>query len=171
MERAAPASRRALRRAPKRAPMTTSAGPRLSVQGLTLSFGGVRALDGIDLEVSPAEIRGVIGRKGAGKPTLLNVVCGIHRPDAGHITLDGEPLVGLRLSQIAARGLGRTFQASQLFRNMTVLENVMTGLHGHLRTGVFGAACNLGRMRDEEAEAAAKARESLGFVGMQTFAD
>lgn len=151
--------------------MTNSAGPRLSVQGLTLSFGGVRALDGVDLEVSPAEIRGVIGPNGAGKTTLLNVVCGIHRPDAGHITLDGEALVGLRLSQIAARGLGRTFQTSQLFRNMTVLENVMTGLHSHLRTGVLGAAFNLGRMRDEEAEAATKARESLGFVGMQTMAD
>jgi branched-chain amino acid transport system ATP-binding protein len=151
--------------------MTTSAGPRLSVQGLTLSFGGVRALDGVDLEVSPAEIRGVIGPNGAGKTTLLNVVCGIHRPDAGQITLDGEALVGLRLSQIAARGLGRTFQASQLFRNMTVLENVMTGLHSHLRTGVLGAAFNRRRMREEEAEAAARARESLGFVGMQTFAD
>jgi branched-chain amino acid transport system ATP-binding protein len=151
--------------------MTTSDRPRLSVQGLRLSFGGVRALDGVDLDVSPAEIRGVIGPNGAGKTTLLNVVCGIHRPDAGQIALDGEALVGLRLSQIAARGLGRTFQASQLFRNMTVLENVMTGLHSHLRTGVLGAAFTLGRMRDEEAEAAARARESLGFVGMEPFAD
>ena len=151
--------------------MTTLAAPRLAVQDLTLSFGGVQALDGVDLEVSPAEIRGVIGPNGAGKTTLLNVVCGIHRPDAGQITLDGEALVGLRFSQIAARGLGRTFQASQLFRNMTVLENVMTGLHSHLSTGVLAAAFNLGRMRDEEAEAAARARESLGFVGMDTMAD
>jgi branched-chain amino acid transport system ATP-binding protein len=151
--------------------MTTVPAPRLAVQGLTLSFGGVRALDGVDLEVSAAEIRGVIGPNGAGKTTLLNVICGIHRPDSGHITLDGESLVGLRLSQIAARGLGRTFQASQLFRNMTALENVMTGLHSRLRTGVLAAAFNLRRVRDEEAEAAARAREALGFVGMETMAD
>jgi branched-chain amino acid transport system ATP-binding protein len=151
--------------------MTTVPVPRLAVQGLTLSFGGVRALDRVDVEVSAAEIRGVIGPNGAGKTTLLNVICGIHRPDAGHITLDGESLVDLRLSQIAARGLGRTFQASQLFRNMTVLENVMTGLHSHLRTGVLAAAFNLRRVRDEEAEAAARATEALGFVGMETMAD
>ena len=151
--------------------MTTVPAPRLAVQGLTLSFGGVRALDGVDLEVSAAEIRGVIGPNGAGKTTLLNVICGIHRPDSGHITLDGTSLVDLRLSQIAARGLGRTFQASQLFRNMTVLENVMTGLHSRLRTGVLAAAFNLRRVRDEEAEAAARARESLGFVGMEIMAD
>ena len=151
--------------------MTTAAAPRLAVQGLTLSFGGIRALDGVDLELSRAEIRGVIGPNGAGKTTLLNVICGIHRPDDGRITLDGESLVSLRFSQIAARGLGRTFQASQLFRNMTVLENVMTGLHGHLHTGALAAAFNLGRVRAEEAEAAARARELLGFVGMETMAD
>ena len=151
--------------------MTAAAAARLAVQDLTLAFGGVHALDGVDLEVGPAEIRGVIGPNGAGKTTLLNVVCGIHRPEAGQITLDGEALVGLRFSQIAARGLGRTFQTSQLFRNMTVLENVMTGVHSHLSTGVLAAAFNLGRMRDEEAEAASRARESLGFVGMDTMAD
>jgi branched-chain amino acid transport system ATP-binding protein len=151
--------------------MTASPEPRLSIRDLTLSFGGVRALDGVDLDVSPAEIRGVIGPNGAGKTTLLNVICGIHRPDRGQISLDGEALVGLRFSQVAARGLGRTFQTSELFRNMTVLENVMTGLHRHLRTGVLDAALNLRRMRDEEAEAAATARESLGFVGMEGFAD
>ncbi len=143
----------------------------LAVRDLTISFGGVRALEGVALEVKPGEIRGVIGPNGAGKTTLLNVICGINPPDRGEITLDGRALVGLKTSEIAARGVGRTFQATQLFRGMTVLENVMTGLHGRLRTGVLSAALNLRRVRDEEAEAAARAREVLAFVGMAELQD
>src|ERR1700716_3005041 len=129
--------------------MTTSAGPRLAVQGLTLSFGGVRALDGVDLEVSPAEIRGLIGPNGAGKTTLLNVICGIHRPQKGDVLLNGTSIIGRKPSAIAGLGLGRTFQTSQLFRGMTVLENMMTGLHRRTRTGLFSAGLNLKLRREE----------------------
>jgi len=113
---------------------------RLIVRDVAIAFGGVVALDGIDLNLGAGEIRGVIGPNGAGKTTLLNVICGINPPDRGEIGLDGVALVGLKPSAIAARGLGRTFQTTQLFRGMTVLENVMTGLHGRLGESVLGAA-------------------------------
>ncbi len=141
----------------------------LVVRDVAIAFGGVVALDGVDLDVGAGEIRGVIGPNGAGKTTLLNVICGINPPDRGEISLDGVPLVGLRPSAIAAHGLGRTFQATQLFRGMTVLENVMTGLHGRLDEGVLAAAFQSRRLREVEARAAARAREVLAFVGMEKF--
>ena len=144
---------------------------RLAVRGVGIAFGGIVALDGVDLDVGAGEIRGVIGPNGAGKTTLLNVICGLSRPDRGSIVLDGQALVGLKPSRIAARGLGRTFQSTRLFRGMTVLENVMTGLHGRLREGVLAAALRLPRLSALEAEAARRARAILTFVGMEQFAD
>jgi len=144
---------------------------RLAVRDVGIAFGGVIALDGVDLEVAAGEIRGVIGPNGAGKTTLLNVICGLNRPDRGAVALDGESVVGLKPSRIAARGLGRTFQSTRLFRGMTVLENVMTGLHGRLREGVLCAALRLPRLRALEAEAARRARAILTFVGMDAFQD
>ncbi|MBI1736523.1 MAG: ABC transporter ATP-binding protein [Candidatus Rokubacteria bacterium] len=143
----------------------------LVVRDVAIAFGGVVALAGIDLDLAAGEIRGVIGPNGAGKTTLLNVICGINPPDRGDITLGGVSLVGLKPSAIAARGLGRTFQATQLFRGMTVLENVMTGLHGHLGEGMLGAVFRSRRLRAAEARAAARARDVLAFVGMEPFAD
>ena len=147
--------------------MTTG---RLIARDLAISFGGVHALDGVDLELGAGEIRGVIGPNGAGKTTLLNVISGLNRPERGEIQLDGRPIVGLKPSQIAALGLARTFQTTQLFRGMTVLENVMTGLHGRLRTGVIGAALGRRALHAEEADAARRAQGILEFVGMAQFA-
>jgi branched-chain amino acid transport system ATP-binding protein len=84
---------------------------RLAVRDVGVAFGGVVALDGVALTVDAGEIRGVIGPNGAGKTTLLNVISGLNRPDRGQITLDGDSIVGLKPSRIAARGLGRTFQS------------------------------------------------------------
>ena len=144
---------------------------KLVAAGVSISFGGLRALDSVGLEVAAGEIRGIIGPNGAGKTTLLNVICGINSPDAGDIRLDGRPLNGLKTSQIAARGIGRTFQATKLFKGMTVLENVMTGLHGRLSGNPFTAAFNFPAVRREEAEAAARAREVLDFMRMAEFAE
>jgi branched-chain amino acid transport system ATP-binding protein len=143
----------------------------LSVRDLHIGFGGVKVLDGIGLEVKPGEIRGLIGPNGAGKTTLLNVICGIHRPQKGDIVLDGTSVVGRKPSAIARLGLGRTFQTSQLFRGMTVLENMMAGLHRRTRTGLFAAGFDLKRRRREEAEMEAAARSALAFVGMSEFAE
>jgi len=154
-----------------RARVAAAGGPMLAVRDLAISFGGVRALDGVSLEVDAGEIRGIIGPNGAGKTTLLNAICGFERPARGEVIVAGSPVTGLDASQVAARGLTRTFQTTQLFRGMTVLENVMTGRHLHLRAGVLSAAVDRRTVRTEEAEAAAEARRVLTFVGMESFAD
>ncbi len=101
----------------------------LELRGVSMNFGGVKALDGLSLTVEPGEIHGLIGPNGSGKSTAFNVITGLYRPAAGDVRLDGRSLVGLRPDQIAARGVGRTFQALRLFVGMTVLENVMLGTH------------------------------------------
>ena len=143
----------------------------LSLRGVSVGFGGVKVLDGIDLDVQPGEIRGLIGPNGAGKTTLLNVVCGIHGPTQGDVLLEGRSIVGLKPSRIAALGLGRTFQTSQLFRGMTVLENLMSGLHRRTRAGLIAASLNLRSYREEEERAEEEARLALEFIGMADFAD
>jgi branched-chain amino acid transport system ATP-binding protein len=145
--------------------------PILSVRDLHIGFGGVTVLDGVSLDVKRGEIRGLIGPNGAGKTTLLNVICGIHRPLRGDVRLDGTSIVGRKPSDIARLGLGRTFQTSQLFRGMTVLENMMAGLHRRTRTGLFSAGLNFERRRREEAEMEAAALGALAFVGMSEFAE
>jgi len=142
---------------------------KLETSAISVSFGGLRALDNIDISVGESEIRGIIGPNGAGKTTLLNVICGINHPDQGQVLLDGLQITGLKFSQIAKRGLARTFQTSRMFKGMTVLENVMTGLNDRLIAGPFSSAFGLTRVRDEEREAAARARKSLEFVGMKEF--
>jgi branched-chain amino acid transport system ATP-binding protein len=143
----------------------------LSVRGVSVSFGGVKVLDGIDLDVKPGEIRGLIGPNGAGKTTMLNVICGIHPPHQGDVLLDGVSIVGRKPSAIARLGLGRTFQTSQLFRGMTVLENLMTGLHHRTTAGFIAASLNLRSYREEEEAAEEAARQALEFIGMSAFAD
>jgi len=142
---------------------------KLEARGVSVGFGGLRALEGVDIAVPEGEIRGIIGPNGAGKTTLLNVICGINPPNEGDILLDGASIAGMKSSEIAARGLARTFQTSRMFKGMTVLENVMTGLHGRMTSGPLAAAFGLPRVRTEEREAAALARRSLDFVGMRRF--
>ncbi len=144
---------------------------KLRASGISISFGGLKALDSVAIDVEPGEIRGIIGPNGAGKTTLLNVICGIDPPDRGTVWLDGQPINGLKTSRIAARGIGRTFQTTKLFKGMTVLENVMTGLHGKMRASPLAAAFGMRSVLREEAEAARRAREVLEFVRMLEFAD
>jgi branched-chain amino acid transport system ATP-binding protein len=100
-------------------------GPILATQGLTKRFGGVVAVDALSLAVGQGEIRGLIGPNGSGKTTTVNLLSGLYRADAGEISLRGERIERLRPHEIAARGVGRTFQVPKLFGNMTVLENVL----------------------------------------------
>ena len=144
---------------------------KLRANDISISFGGLKALDSVAIEVEPGEIRGIIGPNGAGKTTLLNVICGIDPPDTGTVWLDGESINGLKTSQIADRGIGRTFQTTKLFKGMTVLENVMTGLHGKMGASPLAAAFGFRSVLREEAEAARRAREVLDFVRMLDFAD
>src|SRR5436305_4279010 len=99
----------------------------LTLHGIGISFGGLRALDGIDLTVPEGGLYGIIGPNGAGKTTLFNVINGFLKPDRGGISFAGEPITGLRPNQVCRRGVGRTFQVVRAFPRMTVLENVIVG--------------------------------------------
>src|SRR5262249_22280324 len=121
----------------------------LEVRGVSLSFGGVQVLSNVDLSADAGEIVGIIGPNGAGKTTLLNVICGIHGPDRGEVVLEGVLTNGMKPSRIAALGLRRTFQTSQLFGGMTVFENMMAGLHLGTRASLFATALRTPAMRRE----------------------
>lgn len=146
-------------------------GVALRVDGVSVAFGGVAALQEVTTHFPEGEITGIIGPNGAGKTTLLNVICGMNPTDAGEVRLGDTLLTGLKPNQIAALGLRRTFQSSQLFAGMSVLENMMTGLHLMSSTGLFSAIARTQRMRDEEAQMREKALEALEFVGFRHFAD
>ena len=143
----------------------------LDVRGLTKHFGGVVALNEVDLRVPAGAIIGLIGPNGAGKTTFFNTVTGLVRPDAGRMTFAGRSLVGLRPNAIVARGIARTFQSIRLFGHMTVLDNVLVGEHCRLRAGVAGAVVRPARVMAEERRARERARELLGFVGLGGKAD
>lgn len=103
----------------------------LSVSNLGISFGGIRAVDGVSLATMPGQIFSIIGPNGAGKTTLFNLISGIYRAQGGTVMLAGEDVTGLPPEKLAARGLARTFQNLQIFFRMSVLENVMVGAHVH----------------------------------------
>jgi branched-chain amino acid transport system ATP-binding protein len=139
----------------------------LELRGVSLSFGGLKVVDGLDLHVKEGEIVSVIGPNGAGKTTLFNLITGIYRPQAGDILLDGESIVGLEPHQISRRGISRTFQSLRLFLNMSVRENVMAAAYGHTRAGIFRSMLRTPGMRREEREIAALAEERLRFFGQR----
>ena len=140
--------------------------PLLELQALTMRFGGVTALQAVDLTVETGEIFGLIGPNGAGKTTVFNVVTGVYRPTEGAVVFDGDRLAGLKRFQVTKRGVARTFQNIRLFHNMTALENVMVGADAHHRTGAIGAALGLPWHRREERSGRERARELLEFVGI-----
>ena len=123
------------------------------------------ALANVSIDFPSSKIIGIIGPNGAGKTTLLNVICGIAPSSTGEVLLDGVRLNDLKPNRIAELGVRRTFLASQLFPNMSVLENMMTGLHMKSSSGLFGAVMRSGRMRQEEREMRDRAMEALDYVG------
>jgi branched-chain amino acid transport system ATP-binding protein len=139
--------------------------PLLELQDVSLSFGGLKVVDALDLHVDEGEIVSVIGPNGAGKTTLFNLITGIYRPESGDITLDGQTIVGLEPHQISARGISRTFQTLRLFLNMSVKENVMAAAYSHTKAGVFRSMLRTPGMRREEREIEQLAEKRLGFFG------
>jgi ABC-type branched-subunit amino acid transport system ATPase component len=137
----------------------------LEITGLEKTFGGLKALDGIDFSIEEGEIVSVIGPNGAGKTSFFNVISGMFPPDAGSIIFDGTDLAGHEPNEITARGIARTFQNVRLFPNMTVLENVMVGQHCRTKAGLFGAIFTTPRQRREEAMIEEKAKSILSFFG------
>jgi branched-chain amino acid transport system ATP-binding protein len=139
--------------------------PLLELRELSISFGGLKVLDALDLHVNEHEIVSVIGPNGAGKTTVFNVITGVFGPDDGDILLDGQSLVGLSPHRITQRGVARTFQTLRLFLNMTVKENVMAAQFGHTKATLIEQMLQLPRARREEREMNAFAEEKLGFFG------
>ena len=137
----------------------------LEIRALHKYFGGVHAVDNVDLDVNEGEIVSVIGPNGAGKTTLFNIVTGFYEPDEGSITFGGVPIAGLKPNQITAVGISRTFQQVRLFPHMTVLENAMVGQHSRTKSGLFGAILRTPRTRREEEEIEKRAIEILSFFG------
>ncbi len=146
-------------------------GPFFAVTGLSRSFGGLRALSGIDLSIEAGEIRSVIGPNGAGKTTLFNCITGVQPPTTGRIVFGGADLTGLPPHRIARHGLARTFQNIRLFREMTALENAMAGAHLRGRAGWLGAIVRTPGARAEERRLLDAAREALAFAGLAERAD
>jgi branched-chain amino acid transport system ATP-binding protein len=139
--------------------------PLLALRGVSLAFGGHKAVSQLDLHVAEGEIVSVIGPNGAGKTTLFNVITGIYQPDEGEIVLAGRSLVGLEPHQITRLGVARTFQTLRLFLNMSVRENVMAAAYGHTKAGVVRSMLRTPGMRREEVEIRRFAEEQLSFFG------
>ncbi|HEX7045218.1 MAG TPA: ABC transporter ATP-binding protein [Burkholderiales bacterium] len=135
--------------------------PILEVDGVTLAFGGVKALNSVTFRVAPNSITSVIGPNGAGKTSLFNTISGFYRPTAGRIRFQGRDITRLRAHQRAKLGLARSFQNIALFRGMSVLDNIKLGRHCHLRTNVLDALFYFGRARREEAELRADIEERI----------
>src|SRR5690348_2487400 len=143
----------------------SSASPLLELSNVTKYFGGLAAVQDVDLKIWPRQIVSVIGPNGAGKTTVFNLITGIYRPTSGDIRLADHSLVGLKPDEIVRRGITRTFQNIRLFNNMTVLENVLVGEHTRLKSGVLGSIFRTPGVRHEEDEARKRAVELLSFFG------
>jgi branched-chain amino acid transport system ATP-binding protein len=137
----------------------------LELQGVSMSFGGLKCVDGLDLHVDEGEIVSVIGPNGAGKTTLFNLVTGVYEPTTGDILFAGESIKGLEPHKITRRGIARTFQTLRLFLNMSVRENVMAATYGHTKAGVFRSMFRTPGQRREEKEIRALAERRLAFFG------
>jgi branched-chain amino acid transport system ATP-binding protein len=142
----------------------------LDLSKVSKFFGGLAAVQDVDLVVKPKEIVSVIGPNGAGKTTVFNLITGIYRLSSGDIRFDGRSLVGLNPDQIVKRGITRTFQNIRLFNNMTVMENVLVGQHTQLKAGVLGSLFHTPSVIHEEAEARNRAIELLSFFGPELVA-
>jgi branched-chain amino acid transport system ATP-binding protein len=138
----------------------------LEVKDIVVKFGGVTALNNVNLHVNEGEIAALIGPNGAGKTTVFNIVTGYYTPTSGDVLVDGESVVGLRPYKIARKGLGRTFQNIRLFGDMTAAENVATAADSLNKSGLIGSLLGVPRSRRDEKEAMEKAHELLKFIGL-----
>ena len=145
--------------------------PLLEVRGVVMQFGGLRALDTVDLAVVPGTIHGLIGPNGSGKSTMMNVLTGIYVPTEGDILLEGKSIAGWKSPDIALAGIARTFQNVQLFGELTLIENILVGLNHSYQGSVVDVALATGRARREEFAARQRAASLLRFVGLSSQAN
>ncbi|HWM48505.1 MAG TPA: ABC transporter ATP-binding protein [Xanthobacteraceae bacterium] len=145
--------------------------PLLSIRDVSVRFGGIVALDGVSFDVARGQICGLIGPNGAGKTTLFNCISRLYAPDAGAIVLGGRPLFASAAHEIAALGIGRTFQNLALFRSLTVRQNVLVGAHARRRAGFVSNGLRLPFVRKEERELADEVGSLLDLMGLLAVAD
>ena len=145
-------------------------GELLRVEQVLMQFGGLKALNQVDLKVTRGSVHGLIGPNGSGKSTMMNVLTGIYKPTAGGVVFAGHAITGRTPSQIALGGIARTFQNVQLFGEMTALENVLVGLHHSFRSTVGDAMLSTPRYKREEAAARVRAAAILEFIGLSELA-
>jgi branched-chain amino acid transport system ATP-binding protein len=141
------------------------------VDHLTISFGGLRAIDRVSFNVEPATIFSIIGPNGAGKTTIFNCVSGLYKPDAGAIVFKGEEITGFKPHKVAQKGIARTFQNIELFSRMTLMENLMLGRHIHMKTGIWGGATFYRRgskAAKEEIEHRARVEKIIDLLDLQS---
>jgi len=143
----------------------------LETRDLTLHFGGLEALNGLSFSIAPHQIVSVIGPNGAGKTTLLNAITGVYSAHSGDIFFQGTLISRLKPFQITALGINRTFQQAQLFSNMSVLQNVMVGMHPRTSAGFLGGVLHLPGERREEKKIRERAESLLDFFGLLPKAD
>ena len=143
----------------------------LSLENVTMKFGGVTALGAVNLEVKKGEILALIGPNGAGKTTVFNVVTGVYTPTSGTITFAGTKINKQKRFQITSMGIARTFQNIRLWGDMTTLENVITATDVHKKSGLMGALFGTPRARREERENRERAHEILKFIGIDEYSD
>lgn len=139
----------------------------LQVKDVTLSFGGLVAVNHVSMEVRDGSITGLIGPNGAGKTTFFNIASGVYKPDSGQILFDGKNMTGKRCFQINEAGISRTYQVINLFKKMTVMENVLVGMHSRIHSGFFSSLLHLPSQRAEEKACREKAMGLLEFVGLE----
>ena len=139
----------------------------LELKDVTKKFGGLTAVDGVNLKVEENQICALIGPNGAGKTTVFNMITGAYQVTSGDVIFNGESICGKKPHQIVEKGIARTFQNIRLFKSATVLENVMTGFHCKTKTGMFNVIFNYRKCMQEEAECRAKALEILRFLGLE----
>ena len=140
--------------------------PVLTVRDLTVRFGGIVALDGVSFEMEPSQIVGLIGPNGAGKTTLFNCLSRLYTPDDGDLLFAGRSILHLAPHRIAELGIGRTFQNLALFPSLTVLDNVMVGVHSRTRSDFVSHAVRLPWVGREERAIRDAAMELIGFLGL-----
>ena len=139
----------------------------LEIDHLCLSFGGLKATNDVTMHMEEGKISGLIGPNGAGKTTFFNLISGVYKPDSGTITFDGKRIDGMKPYQINQAGIARTYQVINLFRKMSVLDNVLVGMHPQLKSGFFQSMLHVTKERAEEKTAHDKAYEWLKFVNLE----
>ncbi len=143
--------------------------PTLEIKDLSIHFGGIQALNGVTFKVEENQLFGLIGPNGAGKTTILNIINGIYRPSLGRVFLGDKDLIGLKPNEIAKMGVARTFQNIELFKNMTVLDNLMLGRHQFIRSSIGSGSLFLGKCLKEEILNRDRVEEIIEFLEIEAY--